>query len=158
MLRTDGTPWLVTIAHERDAYLELSVVERQELLNELPELAAHISSVVGAVKFDDDVGPVWLQVSTVPGAVRLVVSLLRPWDVDLMLGVEAARSLAEAICHPGKTSVQAHTVDGAVTTVGMSDGLLSVIVDADRWEPSVQLGAHRPSVATWLQSASTTVE
>ena len=154
-LRPDGTPWIVTIAHERDAYFELSLAEQQELLTELPQLAAHISSVVGSAKFDDDVGPVWLQVSTVPGAVRLVISLLRSWDVDLLLDAEAAHTLSEAIRDPGQASIRARTVDGVETTVGVDDGRLSLTVAADQLDPGVPLGAHQSSVAAWLQSAAT---
>jgi len=36
LLRPDGTPWLVTIAHEKDAFLELTAVERLKILSELP--------------------------------------------------------------------------------------------------------------------------
>jgi len=156
LLRPDGTPWLVTIAHERDAYLELSGAEQRELFNELPELAGHISSVVGSVNLDDDeVGPVWLQVSALPGRVRLAVSLLRSWDVDLMLDIDAARALSEAIGHHGTASVPACTVDGDATTIGVEDGFLSVMVAADRLDSGVQLDAHGSSVAAWLQLAAT---
>jgi hypothetical protein len=155
LLRPDGTPWIVTIAPERDAYFELSLAEQQELLTELPQLAARISSVVGSAKFDHDVGPVWLQVSTVPGAVRLVISLLRSWDVDLLLDAEAAHTLSKAIRHPGQASIRARTVEGVETTVGVDDGRLSLTVAADQLDPVVPLGARRSSVAAWLQSAAT---
>jgi hypothetical protein len=39
ILRADGTPWLTTIAHERDAYFTLTRPERMELLRAIPELA-----------------------------------------------------------------------------------------------------------------------
>lgn len=37
-LRADASPWLVTIAHERDSYLELTNDEKDHLLARLPEL------------------------------------------------------------------------------------------------------------------------
>jgi hypothetical protein len=37
--RASGAPWLVSIAHERDAYLEVTPAERDELLRTLPALA-----------------------------------------------------------------------------------------------------------------------
>jgi hypothetical protein len=39
MLRSNGKPWLVTIAHERDGYLELTASEVHALLGAVPTLA-----------------------------------------------------------------------------------------------------------------------
>ncbi len=39
-LRSDGEPWLVSIAHERDAYLYLSEEEKLRLLSALPLIAS----------------------------------------------------------------------------------------------------------------------
>lgn len=36
LLRDDGTPWLVSIAHEKDAYFELTDEEKHRLTNVLP--------------------------------------------------------------------------------------------------------------------------
>ena len=36
LLRADGTPWLVSIAHEKDGYLELSQEEKARLFDALP--------------------------------------------------------------------------------------------------------------------------
>ena len=36
LIRTDGSPWLVIIAHERDSYLELSADEKIDLVAHLP--------------------------------------------------------------------------------------------------------------------------
>lgn len=44
LLRTDGTPWLATIAHERDGYFEFSDEELSDLLTTLPELAPFLTS------------------------------------------------------------------------------------------------------------------
>lgn len=38
LLRADGSPWLTTIAHERDAYVDLTSVEEQDLRRALPWL------------------------------------------------------------------------------------------------------------------------
>ena len=38
LFRPDGTPWLVTIAHEKDGYLELSTDEMNYLVTELREI------------------------------------------------------------------------------------------------------------------------
>jgi hypothetical protein len=38
LLRPSGEPWLVTIAHERDAYLRLTADELEELVSKVPEL------------------------------------------------------------------------------------------------------------------------
>lgn len=38
LLRSDGSPWLVTIAHEQDAYLELSEDEYARVVRSLPSL------------------------------------------------------------------------------------------------------------------------
>lgn len=38
LLRVDGSPWLVTIAHERDSYLDLTNNEKDYLLARLPGL------------------------------------------------------------------------------------------------------------------------
>lgn len=38
LLRADGTPWLVTIAHENDAYMELNDDELAELASKVPGL------------------------------------------------------------------------------------------------------------------------
>jgi len=39
-LRSDETPWLATIAHEKDAYFELSGEEKQRLTKALPNILA----------------------------------------------------------------------------------------------------------------------
>jgi hypothetical protein len=44
LLRSDGTPWLASIAHERDAYLKLTQDEMRELLDLEPRLAHYISA------------------------------------------------------------------------------------------------------------------
>jgi hypothetical protein len=41
--RSDG-PWLVTIAHERDAYFEMTRAEREELLRAIPSLSTAIDA------------------------------------------------------------------------------------------------------------------
>lgn len=38
LLRSDGSPWLATIAHEKDSFMELDEKEKDELLKALPEL------------------------------------------------------------------------------------------------------------------------
>ena len=38
LLRSDGSPWLVTITHEEDSYLELTPKEKDRLLADVPEL------------------------------------------------------------------------------------------------------------------------
>jgi hypothetical protein len=38
LIKDDGNPWLVTISHEKDAYLLLSEEEKNDLLLEIPEL------------------------------------------------------------------------------------------------------------------------
>lgn len=38
LMRSDGSPWLVTISHEKDAYLELSVEEKDDLIAKVPGL------------------------------------------------------------------------------------------------------------------------
>ena len=43
-LRSDGTPWLASIADEGDAYLELTRDELQELFSLEPRLAKYISA------------------------------------------------------------------------------------------------------------------
>jgi hypothetical protein len=40
LLRPDGSPWLVSITHERDGYLELSTDEKEQLFEALPEIAS----------------------------------------------------------------------------------------------------------------------
>ena len=40
LLRPDGTPWLVSIAHEEDGYLELGADEEHRLCEALPEIAS----------------------------------------------------------------------------------------------------------------------
>jgi hypothetical protein len=39
ILRSDGSPWLTTVAHERDGYFTLTDREREQLLHDLPQLA-----------------------------------------------------------------------------------------------------------------------
>lgn len=39
LLRADGTPWLITISHERDAYFELSTSECKNLVSAVSSLA-----------------------------------------------------------------------------------------------------------------------
>ena len=38
-MRDDKSPWLVTIAHERDAYLKLEITEMAQIASDFPELA-----------------------------------------------------------------------------------------------------------------------
>jgi len=38
LLRPDGTPWFVTIAHERDCYFKLTEKEETELTSAIPDL------------------------------------------------------------------------------------------------------------------------
>ncbi len=40
LLRSDETPWLATIAHEKDAYFELSDEEKRRLTRALPNILA----------------------------------------------------------------------------------------------------------------------
>jgi len=40
LLRPDGDPWLVSISHERDAYMKISEDERNYLARSVPELTA----------------------------------------------------------------------------------------------------------------------
>jgi len=40
LLRTDGRPWLVSIAHERDGYLDLTSEEKTHLFEAFPRLKA----------------------------------------------------------------------------------------------------------------------
>lgn len=40
LMRDEESPWLVTIAHERDAYLKLEVSEMSVIASEFPELAS----------------------------------------------------------------------------------------------------------------------
>jgi hypothetical protein len=42
LLRPDGSPWLVTIAHEGDCYLEVTTEELKEVLTFVPELKGRI--------------------------------------------------------------------------------------------------------------------
>lgn len=42
--RPDGSLWLATIVHERDAYFELSATEREELLTRAPLLRGRLQS------------------------------------------------------------------------------------------------------------------
>jgi hypothetical protein len=42
LLRPDGEPWLVSIAHERDGYLKISEDERDRFVEMVPELAAKL--------------------------------------------------------------------------------------------------------------------
>ncbi len=42
LLRPDGSPWLVSISHEKDGYLELNQDERERLLAKVPELFSHL--------------------------------------------------------------------------------------------------------------------
>jgi len=39
LLRADGTPWLATISHERDAFIELTVDESEALRASVPRLS-----------------------------------------------------------------------------------------------------------------------
>lgn len=38
LIRSDGTPWLVTIAHEKDAYMELTNTEKNTIVKVIPDL------------------------------------------------------------------------------------------------------------------------
>lgn len=40
LLRTEGEPWLVTISHERDAYLSLTETQARDVRSVVPELLA----------------------------------------------------------------------------------------------------------------------
>ena len=40
LLRADDTPWLVSIAHKRDGYVDVSDTELAELRREIPSIAA----------------------------------------------------------------------------------------------------------------------
>lgn len=44
ILRPDGSPWLVTISHEQDAYFQLSDKEKGELTELVPDLRLVIDS------------------------------------------------------------------------------------------------------------------
>lgn len=43
LLRPDGTPWLVSIAHESDAYVELTGTEYSSLVALVPEIEGYLS-------------------------------------------------------------------------------------------------------------------
>lgn len=49
--KSDG-PWLVTIAHERDAYFELTPAERDDLLRTLPALSSVLGLAVASTLAD----------------------------------------------------------------------------------------------------------
>ena len=38
LLRDDGTPWLVSIVHEGDIYLEISIEEKEILIKDMPKI------------------------------------------------------------------------------------------------------------------------
>ena len=40
LIRADGDPWLITIAHEKDAYLKVTDDELSALLDDLPDLSS----------------------------------------------------------------------------------------------------------------------
>jgi len=42
LLRADGSPWLTTISHERDAYLSLTDPELDQLSRRCPDLLGHL--------------------------------------------------------------------------------------------------------------------
>ncbi|MCG8560409.1 MAG: hypothetical protein MI824_11465 [Hyphomicrobiales bacterium] len=42
LMRADGTPWLVSITHEGDSYLELSDEEYEHLLDRIPEIESYL--------------------------------------------------------------------------------------------------------------------
>lgn len=42
--RPSNGPWLVTVAHERDAYFEITPAEREELLHAIPSLSTVIEA------------------------------------------------------------------------------------------------------------------
>lgn len=44
LIRSDGTPWLVTISHERDGYFQISHEEKSILTLKVPDLAIKSSS------------------------------------------------------------------------------------------------------------------
>lgn len=53
LLRDDKSPWLVSIAHERDGFLRLSQDERRRLLNALPMFEALLEGEVAQQKGRD---------------------------------------------------------------------------------------------------------
>ena len=55
LLRNCGTPWLVSIAHEREAYFELSGSEREELARAIPALEAIITATTSGCGKKSDV-------------------------------------------------------------------------------------------------------
>lgn len=42
LLRQDGCPWLVSIAHEGDSYFEMTPDEKDALLTQIPELKGYV--------------------------------------------------------------------------------------------------------------------
>lgn len=45
LLRDNGNPWLVSTSHEKDAYLELTVAEKEELKRAIPDLVLKESTI-----------------------------------------------------------------------------------------------------------------
>ncbi|MCL6592265.1 MAG: hypothetical protein K6U80_20260 [Firmicutes bacterium] len=41
LLRDNGTPWLISIAHENDMYLEISIEEKEALINNIPDIKSY---------------------------------------------------------------------------------------------------------------------
>jgi hypothetical protein len=155
-IRPDGTPWLVSVAHERDAYVLLSQTEAVELLAELPALGAHLDSPIGTVEIrDDEVGPIWIRFSVISGSgtARLSLSLRRSWDVDLLIDAEASAELAAALSHDRVSAVNARTVDGEPATVHVDAGRLRIVVPEFGLDDAIALDAHVASLAAFLDQA-----
>src|SRR5262245_54465092 len=62
LLRPDGSPWLVTISHEKDSYVNLSGEEREALLAGAPNLASTLGPPDEhgeTVKTVEEAAPLW---------------------------------------------------------------------------------------------------
>lgn len=101
-------------------------------------------------------GTVWLGASRAASMadVRLVVSVEKGWDVDILIGAADATVLADALGADGFSIVKGQTADGEPVVLVVDDDRLAITVPSARLSDVLLLGTQVEAVRKCLQVAA----
>jgi hypothetical protein len=101
-------------------------------------------------------GDVWLAVSREASewVVRVAVSIMASWDVDLRIEASGAQELAEALGGTELGVVRGRTVDGDAVVIAAQGDRLAVTVLGERLCDVLTLGEQARTIRGWLSAAA----
>jgi hypothetical protein len=102
-------------------------------------------------------GTVWLDASRAASMsdVRVVVSVEKGWDVDILIGAGDATALADALGADGFSIVRGQTADGEPAVLVVDNDRLAITVPRARLSDVLSLGRQVEAVRECLRAAAT---